>query len=123
MAPLKLLVIGGLMACVGCSGGNLPSGGVDAADAHAGVDAGDTSPADIGPVDARSDAYCPMNCGSAPWVATRVDGLEANHDVVLYSTFDDGAALEAYIVHPHHKKVSAFLGTLRESRAVLDYQA
>ena len=78
MAPLKLLAIGCLMVCVGCSGGNLPSGGVDAADAHAGVDAGDiwgdTSPADIGPVDVGSDAYCPMNCGVAPWVATRVDG-------------------------------------------------
>ena len=55
-------------------------------------------------------------------IGIRTDGLEANHDVVLNSSFDDAAALEAYIVHPHHKKVSAFLGTLRESRAVLDYE-
>ncbi len=70
--------MGGLIACLGCSGGNLPSVGIDAADAHAGVDAADvwadTSPADIGPVDAGSDAYCPMNCGAAPWVAMRIDG-------------------------------------------------
>jgi hypothetical protein len=54
-------------------------------------------------------------------VATRVDGLEANCDVVLYSVFDDAVALEAYLVHPRHKEVSALLGTLRESRHVLDY--
>ncbi|MEJ8853079.1 Dabb family protein [Variovorax robiniae] len=54
-------------------------------------------------------------------VGIRTEGMEANHDVVLNSTFDDAAALEAYVVHPHHKKVSAYLGTLRESRAVLDY--
>jgi len=77
MAPLKLLMIGGLMACVGCSGGNLPSGGVYAADAHVGVDAdiwADVSPTEAAFVDAVSDAYCPMNCGVAPWAATRVDG-------------------------------------------------
>jgi len=55
-------------------------------------------------------------------VGTRADGLEANHDVVLYSSFDDAASLDAYVVHPHHKKVAALLGTLRESRAVLDYE-
>ena len=54
-------------------------------------------------------------------VATRTDDFEANHDVLLYSVFDDAAALEAYLVHPQHKKVAAFLGTLRESRAVLDF--
>ncbi|WP_410003039.1 Dabb family protein [Variovorax sp. PAMC28562] len=56
-------------------------------------------------------------------VATRAEGLEANHDVVLYSVFDDAAALQAYLVHPTHKEVSATLGTLRESRAVLDFHA
>ncbi|MDM0111045.1 Dabb family protein [Variovorax sp. J22R133] len=54
--------------------------------------------------------------------AVRAEGFEANHDVVLYSVFDDRASLEAYLVHPHHKQVVATLGTLRESRSVLDYE-
>ncbi|MGR4869869.1 Dabb family protein [Variovorax sp. LARHSF232] len=54
--------------------------------------------------------------------AIRSDGLEANCDVVLNSSFDDKAALDAYLVHPRHKEVSSLLGTLRESRSVLDYQ-
>ena len=78
MAPLKLLVICGLMACVGCSGGNLPSGGVYATDAHAAVDAAVdvTVGVDTAPTDAASESSCPigMSCGTAPWAATRVDG-------------------------------------------------
>jgi hypothetical protein len=54
--------------------------------------------------------------------AVRAEGLEANHDVVLVSAFDDKAALQAYLEHPVHVEVSAFLGTLRESRSVLDYE-
>jgi quinol monooxygenase YgiN len=56
-------------------------------------------------------------------VAVRTEGMEANHDVVLYSVFDDAAALQAYIVHPHHQEVAATLGTLRESRSVFDFAA
>jgi len=52
----------------------------------------------------------------------RADGLDANQDVLLYSVFDDVAALQAYIVHPQHKEVVATLKTLAESRSVLDYQ-
>jgi heme-degrading monooxygenase HmoA len=55
-------------------------------------------------------------------VAVRTQGLEANCDVVLCSAFDDQAALQAYLEHPRHVEVSAFLGSLRESRSVLDYQ-
>jgi quinol monooxygenase YgiN len=55
-------------------------------------------------------------------VAVRAAGMEANHDVVLYSVFDDAAALQSYIVHPTHQEVAATLGTLRESRSVLDYE-
>ncbi len=54
-------------------------------------------------------------------VSVRTEGFEANHDVVLYSVFDDAASLEAYAVHPRHKEVAATLGTLRESRSVFDY--
>jgi len=56
-------------------------------------------------------------------VATKTEGLDANVDVMLYSVFDDKAALDAYLVHPHHQKVAGVLGTLRESRHVLDYAA
>ena len=55
-------------------------------------------------------------------VATRTEDLEANVDVILNSAFDDKASLEAYLVHPQHKKVTGVLGQLRESRHVLDYE-
>ncbi|MBT2324074.1 Dabb family protein [Variovorax paradoxus] len=55
-------------------------------------------------------------------VAVRTPGLEANCDVVLCSAFDDAAALKEYLEHPKHVEVSSLLGTLRESRSVLDYQ-
>jgi heme-degrading monooxygenase HmoA len=55
-------------------------------------------------------------------VALRTPGLDANCDVVLYSVFDDAAALSAYQNHPHHQQISASLGALRETRSVLDYE-
>jgi quinol monooxygenase YgiN len=55
-------------------------------------------------------------------VGIREAGREANADVVLVSTFDDAAALDAYQNHPVHKAVSAQLGPLRESRSVLDHE-
>lgn len=55
-------------------------------------------------------------------VATRTPELDANCDVVLYSEFEDAAALEAYQNHPHHQKVSTGLGALRDTRSVLDYE-
>lgn len=55
-------------------------------------------------------------------VAIRTAGLDANCDVVLYSVFQDSAALAADQNHPHHQYVSSGLGALRESRSVLDYE-
>ena len=54
-------------------------------------------------------------------VGIRAEGLEANVDVLLVSTFSDMASLDAYLHHPHHKAVSAQLGPLRETRHVLDH--
>ena len=54
-------------------------------------------------------------------VGIKTEGLEANADVVLVSSFDDAASLDAYQHHPHHKAVSAQLGPLRETRQVVDY--
>ena len=56
-------------------------------------------------------------------VATRTADLEANCDVVLYSPFEDSAALAACQNHPHHQQhISSGLGTLRQTRRVLDYE-
>ncbi|MDM0089063.1 MULTISPECIES: Dabb family protein [unclassified Variovorax] len=54
-------------------------------------------------------------------VAVQAEGLEANHDVALYSVFDDAAALQAYVVHPRHQEVVATLPA-RASRSVFDYE-
>lgn len=54
-------------------------------------------------------------------VAVQAEGLEANHDVALYSVFDDAASLQAYVVHPRHKEVVATLPA-RASRSVFDYE-
>ena len=55
-------------------------------------------------------------------VAIRTPGLEANCDVVLYSEFENSAALAAYQKHPHHQLISSGLGALRDTRTVLDYE-
>jgi quinol monooxygenase YgiN len=49
-------------------------------------------------------------------------GLEATYDVVLYSEFEDKAALEAYAVHPTHKALVPFIGAIREARQCMDYE-
>ena len=54
-------------------------------------------------------------------VVARQDGLEANVDILLDSTFTDAAALAAYQSHPHHQAVSARLGPMRQTRHVMDY--
>jgi quinol monooxygenase YgiN len=53
-------------------------------------------------------------------VAIRTPEHDANCDVVLYSEFDDAAALAAYQNHPHHQKISVDLGELRDTRRVFD---
>jgi quinol monooxygenase YgiN len=54
-------------------------------------------------------------------VGIRTEGLEANADVVLVSTFESQAVLDAYQVHPHHKEVLSQLGPLRSARHVVDH--
>jgi quinol monooxygenase YgiN len=49
-------------------------------------------------------------------------GLEATYDVVLYSEFDDKAALDAYVQHPTHKALVPFIGAIREARQCMDYE-
>ena len=54
-------------------------------------------------------------------VGIRREGLEANVDVVLVSSYTDAAQLEAYQNHPHHKEIAVHLGAMRASRHVLDF--
>jgi quinol monooxygenase YgiN len=49
-------------------------------------------------------------------------GLEATYDVVLYSEFEDKAALDAYIKHPTHQAVVPFIGAIRDARQCMDYE-
>jgi quinol monooxygenase YgiN len=56
-------------------------------------------------------------------VRLRSEGLEANVDVLLDSTFVDAAALDAYQNHPRHKAVSARIGPLRNTRHVMDHES
>ena len=81
------------------------------------------NPADAGSFKARLDTCKGIVPGMHQFeTAVRADGFEANCDVVLVSAFDDKAALQAYLEHPVHVEVSAFLGGLRDSRTVLDYE-
>jgi quinol monooxygenase YgiN len=54
-------------------------------------------------------------------VGIRTEGLEANADVVLISTFQDAAALAAYQPHPHHQGVVAQIRGMASGRQVLDF--
>ena len=43
-------------------------------------------------------------------------------DLLLDSTFVSQEALEAYQVHPAHKKVSAYVSEIRQARTCIDYE-
>ena len=45
----------------------------------------------------------------------------SNKDVVLSSLFESEEALAAYQIHPAHKRVSAFVGTIMTNRVCIDY--
>ena len=50
-------------------------------------------------------------------------GLDASgYDVILYSEFENEAALAAYQQHPEHKAVFPFIGAVREERVAVDYE-
>jgi hypothetical protein len=50
------------------------------------------------------------------------NGSAAAWDIVLYSTFDSRADLDAYQVHPAHEKIKTFVGAVTTARAVVDYE-
>lgn len=45
-----------------------------------------------------------------------------NYDAVLILDVEDAAALNRYLNHPEHKKVSAFCETIRETRTAVDFE-
>jgi len=45
----------------------------------------------------------------------------SNKDIVLNSLFESEEALAEYQVHPEHKKMGAFIGSVTQNRACIDY--
>ena len=45
----------------------------------------------------------------------------SNKDIVLNSLFESEEALAAYQIHPEHKRVSEFIGSVVQNRACIDY--
>ncbi|MDR3652819.1 MAG: Dabb family protein [Paludibacter sp.] len=54
-----------------------------------------------------------INCPNAP---------KTNFDIALYSEFESFETLDTYQEHPEHKKVAAYIGKVRISRAAVDYE-
>lgn len=82
------------------------------------------NPADAASFKAQLDSCRNVVPGMGAFeVATKTGALAGSCDVVLYSEFDNAAALVAYQVHPHHQAVAAALGLLRQSRVDMDYEA
>lgn len=50
------------------------------------------------------------------------DAPVGNYDLALYTEFDTMADLDAYQIHPEHKRVAAFIGKVKSQRACVDYQ-
>lgn len=44
------------------------------------------------------------------------------HDVVLYSEFLNKEDLDAYVIHPAHKKVGEYVRSVVKDRVVVDYE-
>jgi phenylalanyl-tRNA synthetase alpha subunit len=47
---------------------------------------------------------------------------KTNYDIALYSEFDNFEAVDIYQEHPAHKKVAAYIGKVKTSRAAVDYE-
>ena len=45
----------------------------------------------------------------------------SNRDIILNSLFESEEALADYQVHPAHQEVSAFIGSVTQNRACIDY--
>jgi hypothetical protein len=54
-------------------------------------------------------------------VATNAAGLGCTADLILYSEFEDEAALKAYQMHPTHVALKPFLAAIVSGRQCMDY--
>lgn len=50
------------------------------------------------------------------------DAPQDNYTISLICDFDSIDALNAYQVHPEHKKFGAFIAEIKEARACIDYE-
>jgi len=55
-------------------------------------------------------------------VGLNINTNPAAYDIVLYSEFDSDEDLDAYQIHPAHRKVSDFIGEISDKRVVVDYE-
>lgn len=55
-------------------------------------------------------------------VAAAEPGLEATYDLVLNSSFNDRAALDAYQQHPDHVAIKPFMKSVVQARQCMDYE-
>lgn len=55
-------------------------------------------------------------------VEVNVNPKQGMYDAMLISSFDTLEDVNAYRVHPDHKKVSSFVSLIREGRASVDYE-
>ncbi|ADQ81049.1 Stress responsive alpha-beta barrel domain-containing protein [Paludibacter propionicigenes WB4] len=46
---------------------------------------------------------------------------KTNYDIALYSEFDSLETLDIYQEHPEHKRVAAYIGKVKTTRAAVDY--
>ncbi len=46
---------------------------------------------------------------------------KTDFDIALYSEFESFETLDIYQEHPEHKRVAAYIGTVKTSRAAVDY--
>ena len=60
-----------------------------------------------------------MSCAHVGLAGT---SLECTHDVVLYSVFENQAALDAYARHPAHEAIKSFILEVRSTRVCMDYE-
>ena len=65
--------------------------------------------------------------GKVPTLLSMEVGLDfmqspRSYDLVLIATYADRAALDAYTVHPEHKKVQQYIHGVREAVVAVDFE-
>jgi hypothetical protein len=76
---------------------------------------------------ARGKAMLENLVGAVPTLVSmsagpNIAGGSTAWDFALVAEFEDIDALQQYVVHPEHKKVSEFMGKVRSDRASVDFE-